>query len=88
MTWHSLEFRGGGAGSYSLSATVPIPSVRMITKAGDILIANWTCENLQYQPDSYVADYLNVTYASSATALAQLKVDFMYTRNALNVREK
>lgn len=34
MVWSTLEFRGGGVGSYSLSATLPTPTVRMITIEG------------------------------------------------------
>lgn len=85
MVWSTLEFRGTGAGSYSLSATVATPTVRMITRATNIAIANWTCESLQYTPNPYVVDYINITFSSSTAVLAGMEVDFLYTRNALNV---
>ena len=83
-----LEFRGKGAGSYSLNMTSPSPPARKFTTSGEFTVGTWTCHNLQYVPDAFVVDYMNISYVTEATTLAYMVADFLYTRNSLNVQRR
>ena len=83
--YYSVEFRGGGLGMYSLTLSRPTPPAIKYLSNGILALGNWTFQNLQYVPDPFTTDYSNVTYSSSAVSLNALSVNFLYTRNALNV---
>lgn len=87
MVWNALEFRGGGLGNYSLSGIASTPAVKKITAAGEITIGGTIFDSLQYNPDCYCSDYLNISFAVSATSIVGVLVDFFYTRAAHNVHD-
>lgn len=85
MNFYGISYIAGYVATYSITISSVIPNPRRVTWPGEFLIGNWTFENLQYSPNPFLSDYINVTYSSTAATLPAITVDFLFTRATLNV---